>query len=123
MPTSEVRIPRQWDVMVGDVVVLPFPYADRLAEKRRPAVVVSLPSLAQKHGIVWVVMVTSAENAGWPGDVGISDLDEAGLTSPSVVRPAKIATVDLTRVLRVIGRLPAADTAALTAELRSITGL
>jgi len=52
--------------MVGDVVVLPFPYADRLAEKRRPAVVVSLPSLAQKHGIVWVVMVTSAENAGWP---------------------------------------------------------
>jgi len=39
------------------------------------------------------------------------------------VRPAKIATVDLTRVLRVIGRLPAADTAALTAELRSITGL
>ena len=28
-----------------DVVVVPFPYADRLAEKRRPAVVVNAPAL------------------------------------------------------------------------------
>ena len=31
----------------GDVVVVPFPYADRLAEKRRPALVVSGPQLAR----------------------------------------------------------------------------
>ena len=33
-----------------DIVVLPFPYADRLAEKRRPGVVVSKPALARDHG-------------------------------------------------------------------------
>ena len=59
MPISEPAL-RQWDV-----VVLPFPYADRLAEKRRPGVVVSKTALARDHGIVWVAMITSAENAGW----------------------------------------------------------
>jgi hypothetical protein len=43
-----------------DVVVVPFPYADRLAEKRRPALVISNRKLAV-HGLVWVAMITSAE--------------------------------------------------------------
>jgi mRNA interferase MazF len=39
-------------------------------------------------------MITSAEHRGWPGDVVISDLSGAGLPAPSIVRPAKIATID-----------------------------
>ena len=34
-----------------DIVVVPFPYADRLAEKRRPALVISNRKLAA-HGLV-----------------------------------------------------------------------
>ena len=44
-----------------DVVVVPFPYADRLAEKRRPALVISNRKLAV-HRLVWVAMITSADN-------------------------------------------------------------
>ena len=44
-----------------DVAVVPFPYADRLAEKRRPALVISNHKLAA-HGLIWVAMITSAEN-------------------------------------------------------------
>jgi mRNA interferase MazF len=78
----------------GDVVKVPFPYTDRSTRQARPALVVSLPSLEDAHGLVWVVMITSAENRGWPGDVAITALARAGLPAPSVIRPAKIATID-----------------------------
>jgi mRNA interferase MazF len=87
----------------GTVVVLPFPYADRLAEKRRPALVVSSPELARRHSILWVAMITSAQNAGWEGDVEIVDPARSGLRAPSLIRPAKLATVDLARIVRQLG--------------------
>ena len=39
-------------------------------------------------------MITSAENRGWPGDVPITNLAGAGLPVASVIRTAKIATID-----------------------------
>lgn len=88
-----------------DVVAVPFPYTDRLAEKRRPALVVSSPALASKRGLLWLVMITSADNPRWDGDVAIADLETAGLPAASVVRPAKIAVIDAERVARKLGRL------------------
>ena len=78
----------------GDVVKVPFPYTDRSTRQARPALVVSAPSLEEDHGLIWVVMITSAENRGWSGDVAISALSRAGLPAASVIRPAKIATID-----------------------------
>jgi mRNA interferase MazF len=49
-------------------------------------------------------MITSAENRGWPGDVEIADLAGVGLSAASVVRTAKIATVEMDMADRV-GRL------------------
>jgi mRNA interferase MazF len=92
-----------------DIVVVPFPYADRLAEKRRPALVVSAPGLQKRFGLVWLAMITSADNPAWDCDVAVSDLKLAGLPAPSVVRPAKIATVDAARILRRTGKLTAKD--------------
>ena len=69
MPISEGEFdPR--DLSQFDVVVVPFPYSDRLAEKRRPAVVVSNRHLIQQ-GLIWVIMVTSSDNPRWPDDVDI----------------------------------------------------
>lgn len=78
----------------GTVVKVPFPNTDRDTRQRRPALVVSSPKLQTNHGLVWVVMITSAENRGWPGDVQIANLRLAGLPAASVVRPAKIATLE-----------------------------
>ncbi|HEX3675112.1 MAG TPA: type II toxin-antitoxin system PemK/MazF family toxin [Rhizomicrobium sp.] len=105
-----------------DVVIVPFPYADRLAEKRRPAVVVSAPELSRKYGLVWLVMVTSADNRAWDCDVTVGDLKVAGLPAPSLIRPAKLATVDAARILRRIGHLSAKDARALGAELKTLFG-
>jgi mRNA interferase MazF len=91
-----------------DVVVVPFPYSDRLAEKRRPALVVSNPALAHRHGRVWVAMITTAP-ADQLGDTTIADLAPTGLPAPSTLRAGKIATIEAARVLRKIGTLSEAD--------------
>ena len=64
---------------VWDIVKVPFPYTDRPVRQRRPALVVAAGEIETAHGLLWLVMITSAENRGWPGDVGISDLHAAGL--------------------------------------------
>ncbi len=104
-----------------DVVVVPFPYADRLAEKRRPALVISNRKLAV-HGLVWVAMITSAENEPWSSDVMIADLKRAGLPAPSVVRVAKIACIEPVRVERRAGRLDKATARTVAQKLRGFLG-
>jgi mRNA interferase MazF len=91
----------------GDVVKAPFPYADAMTIGRRPALVIAATGPETADGgrlLVWVLMITSAENRPWPDDAPITDLAAAGLPAPSVVRCAKIATLDAARVER-IGRL------------------
>lgn len=104
-----------------DIVVVPFPYADRLAEKRRPALVVSSAKLAP-YDLVWLAMITSADNEPWPCDVAITDLDRAGLPAPSVVRPAKIACIEPARIERRAGRLDKAAARGVTQQLRAFLG-
>ncbi len=117
MPTSRSRTFAPFDV-----VVVPFPYSDRLAEKRRPAVVVSNARLATQHGLVWLVMVTSAGNRQWNSDVAIGDLATTGLPAPSLVRPAKVATVDADRIVRRIGRLAPKDAQAVATHFKAFLG-
>jgi mRNA interferase MazF len=100
-----------------DIVVVPFPYADRLAEKRRPAVVISAPGVSARYRLVWLAMITSAANPRWDCDVDISDLNAAALPAPSRIRPVKIATADVGRVIRRIGHLGAADAKMLKNKL------
>jgi mRNA-degrading endonuclease toxin of MazEF toxin-antitoxin module len=91
------------------VVVVPFPFADRRATRRRPAVVLSAPEeLGLRVGHSILAMVTSASNPRWPLDVPITDPGAAGLPRPSVVR-MKLFTLDDRLVLRAAGRLSPAD--------------
>jgi len=103
-----------------DVVVVPFPYADKLAEKKRPALIVSSSQMAAQYGLVWLAMITSASNPRWDCDAEIENLATAGLPAPSLVRPVKVATIDVGRIMRRIGRLSAADANAVKAKLREL---
>jgi len=92
------------DFSPGDVVKVPFPYTDRSTRQFRPALVVSHGDLEDAHGLLWVLMITSAENRGWPEDVAITALAGAGLPVASVVRTAKIATIEARDAIH-LGRL------------------
>ena len=105
----------------GSVVVVPFPYSDRLAEKRRPALVVSGPDV-EKAGFVWISMITSARNPAMRGDLPISDLGSAGLGVASKVRPLKLACIEPSRVLRRIGAVDSAEADIVYETLRGLIG-
>ena len=89
----------------GDVVRVAFPYVDRNRRQHRPALVVSAGGIGPDGSLLWVVMITSAENEGWDSDVAIEDHVAAGLPVPSMVRPVKVATVQTGRA-EAVGRLP-----------------
>ncbi|MCJ2137985.1 type II toxin-antitoxin system PemK/MazF family toxin [Methylobacterium sp. J-026] len=116
MPTSETP-----HLPAGAVVVVPFPYSDRLAEKRRPAVIVSGGAVAEA-GYVWIAMITSARNTRIAGDVRIDDTASAGLGVASVVRPLKLACIEPARILRRVGTLPDDTAAQVYATIRSLVG-
>jgi mRNA interferase MazF len=93
-------------------VVVPFPDSDQLAEKRRPAVVVSSDYL-HRDGYAWIAMVTGAGKSGRLGDVGITDLRHAGLPGASMVRTSKLATIEPGRIVRRIGSLAPGERGAV----------
>jgi mRNA interferase MazF len=78
---------KRWDV-------IKLPFALDGTPEYRPALVIVAGDLLRQHGLLWVLMITSQRNKGWPGDVEIADTIGAGLGVPSVIRTAKIMTVE-----------------------------
>lgn len=101
----------------GSIIRVPFPYTDRETRQRRPALVVSDGAIGEDGALLWVVMITSAANRPWSGDVPVPD--QAGLPAPSVVRPVKIATIEA-RHADPIGKLPADAREAVMRRVRTI---
>lgn len=100
-----------------DVVKVPFPYTNRPVTHRRPALVLaSLPATGGPP-LLWVAMVTSAGHRRWIGDTDVADLAVAGLPAPSMVRLAKIATIEAENA-ELIGRLSEGERQAIRTQLR-----
>ena len=98
-----------------DVVVVPFPFTDREAERRRPALVVSSPAFNAQHDQSILAMITSAGEE-WPSDITLRDWREAGLGVPCKVR-LKLFTLDDALVLRRAGALSERDAEAVRRSL------
>ena len=55
----------------------------------------SAGGLGEDGRLIWVAMITSAENRPWADDVPFGDTYvKAGLPAPSLVRPCKLATIE-----------------------------
>ena len=102
-----------------DVVVVPFPFTDREASKRRPALVLTRSDFNQNARHSVLAMITSADQSGWPGDHRIEDLDAAGLPTECVVR-LKLFTLDHRLILRKAGQLAASEQKKLQAAWKSL---
>ena len=78
----------------GDIIVVDYPHVETSQIKRRPALVVSTRPIGPNGLVLWAMMITSAANKRWPGDVVIDDYAALGLPIPSVVRTEKISTLE-----------------------------
>lgn len=96
------------DLQPFDVVVVPFPFTDRTATKRRPALVLTSHTFNQKARHSVLAMITSSEQSGWPGDYPIENLETAGLPTECLVR-LKLFTLDHRLIIRKAGVLGPVD--------------
>lgn len=94
----------------GDVVFLPFPYRDQLAESVRPTVIVSRADFNQRGDLIVAAITTHSPRL--PTDVALQDWKSAKLVKPSTVRML-IATVAESRIVHHVGRLTDRDWAAV----------
>ena len=92
-----------------DGVVVPFPFTDKAATKRRPALVLSAArQFNTRAGHSVMAMITRATENAWPHDIRLADLKSAALSVQCPVR-FKLFTIDNRLVLRRSGRLGKAD--------------
>jgi mRNA interferase MazF len=92
----------------GDLILLPFPFTDLSAHKRRPAIVVSPNRFHALSNDRIIVAVTSNLDVRHPGGqipLSSRDLIRGSLPRPSVVLPGKIFTIHRSLVVKRIGRL------------------
>lgn len=108
-------------VRFGAIVVVPFPFTDQSAAKKRPAVVISSARYNAGRPDIILMPVTSRVGGSSTDDVLLAGWEAAGLLKPSAVKPV-IATFEQSLVIRILGRLGDEDQAALRGMLQRILG-
>jgi len=106
----------------GDVMLVAFPFTNLQTTKQRPAVVIS--DITYQQGRPDVVLMAITSQIRQPltfGEYLLQDWQQAGLLKPSMFKPL-IATIEQTRIIRVMGHLSAADQNGLHVVLQKILG-
>ena len=106
----------------GAVVLVPFPFTDQTAVKKRPAVVISSPEYNDMRPDLVIMAVTSQLRvAGEFDGLILNDWSGAGLLKPSAIKPV-IATIAQPLVLRSLGKLTTLDQKALVGWMNRLLG-
>ena len=105
-----------------DIVLVPFPFTDLTAVKRRPALVVSPDTSNHTGPDLVIAFLTSQINAApRPGDYRIQAWQEAGLPKPTMLR-MKFATVARSIAIKRLGAVSETDRLAIRAALMTFFG-
>jgi len=84
----------------GNSVLIPFPYTDLSGNKLRPALILTENSLD-----VTVSFITTQLQWQEPTDVIIQPLPTNGIKKMSIIRLNKIATIDRSLIVGIIGSI------------------
>jgi len=107
----------------GDIVLVPFPFSNQTALKKRPAVIVSSNLYNNCSADIVIMAITSQiEKTTGVGECLIKDWSPAGLLKPSAIKPA-ISTIEQTLVLKKLGKLFADDLASMENALKDLLGI
>ena len=89
----------------GDILLVPFPFTDQSAAKRRPTVVISSGRYNSQKPDLIIMAVTSQFGASLNfGEMAITDFKQAGLLKPSVTKPV-LTTIEKSLIIRRLGKL------------------
>ncbi|MDQ6622996.1 MAG: type II toxin-antitoxin system PemK/MazF family toxin [Verrucomicrobiota bacterium] len=93
----------------NEIVLLPIPFTDLTSRKVRPAIVVG----GQHNDLIVVPLTSRTRYVDWV----LQDWAGAGLNVACGIK-AQVATVEQSRILKVVGRLQPADVQTLDQSLR-----
>lgn len=116
IPGSRRRLKR------GEVLLLPFPFADAAATKVRPGLVMSSALYHGTGSDVIVAAMTSNVESRRSFDVLLQDWRQAGLYAPTVVK-ATLATISSSFVRHRLGRVSRRDLENVSQALRRALAL
>jgi mRNA interferase MazF len=106
----------------GDVIVVPFPFTDQIATKKRPAVIVSSEAYQRERPDLILMAITSqVRPSPTVGEIAVVRWQAAGLLKPSVIKPL-LTTIEASLVIRHLGTLHPDDQAGLRQVLTDILG-
>lgn len=106
----------------GDVILVPFPFTDQTATKKRPAIVISSKNYNSVRPDIILMAVTSQLRASAAfGEVWLTDWEAAGLLKPSAAKPV-LTTIEHSLIIKRLGRLTGSDIDRLKGALSQIIG-
>ena len=106
----------------GEIVLIPVPFTDLSASKRRPVLIVSNNNYnAAKHDIIVAAITSNLTQAGIP--ITNNDMISGQIPKPSVVRSDKIYTLDQRIVVKPIGSVSKAVQEAVKMEIARLIDL
>ncbi len=109
---------------VYEIVKVPFPFSDKKASKKRPALIIS----SARHfnatiGMSIMAMITSKKGKElWPNDIVIKNLKSTNLLVESIIR-FKLFTLDHELIIDRLGVLHSDDRKAVQERLKEILHL
>ncbi len=101
------------------VVAVPFPFMERPAVKRRPALIISTKEFNAVNDHSIMAMITTALLDSWPSDYALAKSRDAGLNVECYVR-WKIFTLPNALIVKKIGELADEDRESLSIKARTI---
>ena len=86
----------------GDLLLVPFPFSDLSATKRRPVLLLTTPD---SYGDFIALPVTSRPQTEHGLPVAASDLVTGSLPAASWIRTDRIVTLNISLVVKTVGRI------------------
>lgn len=102
----------------GDIVLIPFPFTDLTGNKLRPALVLLAGSVD-----VTVAFITTQLRWKESSDVILSPTEQNGLKQESLIRLAKLATLDSNLVDGLLGEIDPAKIVEVNRNLKDLLKL
>jgi mRNA interferase MazF len=103
----------------GDLVLIPFPFSDMSAAKKRPVLILTRPDT---YGDFIALAVTSRPQADHGIALTASDLVQGSLPLASWIRTDRVVTLNAGLVIKAFGRVSESATTAAISRLCAYIG-
>ncbi len=103
----------------GDLLLVPFPFSDLSASKRRPVLALTAPD---RYGDFIALPVTSRPQTEHGVPLAAVDLTRGTLPAPSWIRTDRIVTLNASLVVKSVGRVSERVVATAVEQFYAVIG-